>query len=397
VVSLAEEIRDRIQKTEYRTQTNLIPTFFEFVTAMAFLYFSRNNVDWAVIEVGMGGRLDATNVITPAVSVITNISYDHKEFLGDTLTDIAREKAGIIKKGIPVVSAQQEKEAEEVIVVTAKERSSPLFIYGRDFSGKLKSSSLEGITFDYLDDPGSIAGLHTPLAGEHQLFNACLAVKAAMVALKSAEEQQSKRAAEQHKNKKASALLRFCASALKSGLSNTQWRGRLEIVSNDPVIMIDGAHNPEAANTLARFAKEHLSNYKIILIMGIMSDKDIGGIMSPLLPIASEIIFTAPDYGRAASPQKLAEIALHMGFSSKVANSVRDAIETAKELVRSQKSEVRSQKADGTGINKTLTPDSGLLTHDSRLILITGSLYTIGEALEMLGKKAVLGTLREMV
>jgi dihydrofolate synthase/folylpolyglutamate synthase len=350
VVSLTEEIRSKISDLKSQIPE---PTFFEFVTAMAFLYFSRNSVDWAVIETGMGGRLDATNIITPEVSIITKISYDHKEFLGETLTDIAYEKAGIIKRGIPVVSAHQEKEAEEVIAAAAKERSSPLFIYGKDFSGELKLSGIEGITFDYFDDSCTITDLHTPLAGDHQIFNACMATKAAALAIQP---------------------LYFRTSALRDGLANTEWHGRLEIVSNEPAIIIDGAHNPDAAKALSEFIKKHLNDYRIILIMGIMADKDIRGIMSALLPVASEIIFTAPAYGRAASPQKLAETALHMGFFSRVANSVSDAIEMAKDL--------------SSLLHNSITPS---------LILITGSFYTIGEALEMLGKKAVFGTLRETI
>lgn len=165
VVSLTEEIKSKISNIKSQIPE---PTFFEFVTAMAFLYFSANSVDWAVIETGMGGRLDATNIITPEVSVITKISYDHKEFLGETLTDIAYEKAGIIKSKIPVVSAHQEKEAGEVIAATAKEKSSSLFTYGKDFNGRLRSSGIEGITFDYFDDSCTITDLYTPLAGDHQ-------------------------------------------------------------------------------------------------------------------------------------------------------------------------------------------------------------------------------------
>jgi dihydrofolate synthase/folylpolyglutamate synthase len=362
VVSLTEEIKSQISNPKSQIPE---PTFFEFVTAMAFLYFSRNGVDWAVIETGMGGRLDATNIITPEVSVITRIGYDHKEFLGKTLTDIAHEKAGIIKKGIPVVSAMQEKEAEDVICKTAKERSSHLFIYEKDFSGTLRSTGLKGTFFDYSDDSCSLSDLYIPLAGEYQVSNACIAIKAVMVALQ--------RCSSNHL-----LLITPHSSLIRDGLANTKWRGRLEIVSDNPMIMIDGAHNPDAAKALSEFIRKHLNDYRIILIMGIMSDKDISGTMSPLLPLASEIIFTAPNYGRAASPQKLAEIASRMGFSSKVANSVRDAIEIAKDRAKEQKGGRAEEKTSG-------------------LILITGSFYTIGEALEILGEKAVLGTLRETI
>ncbi len=352
VIKLTEEIRSVIQDKDEIPD----PTFFEFVTAMAFLYFSRNSVDWAVIETGMGGRLDATNVLLPDVSVITNINYDHKEFLGHTLKAIAKEKAGIIKNGIPVVSAMQEEEAEEIIKKTAKEKSSDIYIYGMDFKGKLVSSDINGLIFDYTDESHVIKNIRTPLAGEHQLSNACLAIKASMITLKRAQ------------------LPDFSISDLKRGLASTKWHGRLEIVSKNPMILIDGAHNPDAASVLSRFIKKHLIDYRIILVIGVMSDKDIKGILSPLIPLASEIIFTAPDYGRSASPIRLSEIASQMGYASKTTNSVKEALNMAKELCASYK-------------NPKNPP----------LILLTGSFYTIGEALESLGKKPTLSALREAV
>ncbi|MBI3592512.1 MAG: bifunctional folylpolyglutamate synthase/dihydrofolate synthase, partial [Nitrospirae bacterium] len=367
VVSLTEEIRSKISILNPGMPE---PTFFEFVTAMAFLYFSRNNVDWAVLETGMGGRLDATNVINPSVSVITGISCDHKEFLGDTLKEIAMEKAGIIKEGIPVVSAMQKKEAEDVILKKAEEKSSDLYVFTKDFSGAIKSSTSDGITLDYHDEAQTIADIYTPLAGEHQLSNTCLAIKAAMVALENSNKLQV--TSNESKSSKRYSLL-------KKGLAATRWQGRLEQVSDKPLIIVDGAHNPDAANALSEFIKKHFSNHRIILIMGIMSDKDITGIMRHLLPLASDIIFTAPAYGRAASPQKLAEYALSIGFKSKVAASVKNAIETATKI--SNESAVTSKEFKG---NKNAR-NSLLVTRHSSLILITGSFYTIGEAKEVLG------------
>ncbi|MCC6345761.1 MAG: bifunctional folylpolyglutamate synthase/dihydrofolate synthase, partial [Nitrospirales bacterium] len=282
VVRLTGEIRGILEQGQHGLPE---PTFFELVTAMAFLHFQREGVRWAVVETGMGGRLDATNTLLPEVSVITRVSHDHREFLGDTLAAIAGEKAGIIKAGIPVVCAQQEKEAEEVLLSAAGEKGSPVFLYGRDFSGTLRTSGLEGISFDYHDGAETIAGLHTPLAGDHQAANACLAVKAASLALQHSPD----------------------LSALRSGLASTRWPGRLDLVSSDPRIMIDGAHNPDAARALAGFLGKHLERCAIILVMGIMADKDMEGIMAPLLPLASDIVFTAPPYGRAASPRTLAE------------------------------------------------------------------------------------------
>lgn len=353
VIDLTEEVRSRISELNPDLPE---PTFFEFVTAMAFLYFSRKNVDWAVIEVGMGGRLDATNVITPAVSVITNVSHDHKDFLGETLAEIASEKAGIIKEGVPVVSAAQKNEVKRIIREISDARMSKFFFYGDDFSGLLKNSDINGLVFDYRNGSDTVTDLRTPLAGDHQLVNACLAVKAAMTALAGCGQSE--------KN--------GMEDKIRNGLASTKWQGRLEVVSTDPLIMIDGAHNPDAAETLSVFIKKQLSDYSIILITGIMADKDVAGILKHLLPVASNVILTSPDYGRAASPQALAECASSLGVSDAVcAISIREALGKAGDIYAS------------------------LSAHCRPLILITGSFYTIGEAKEALGEKSVLGGLRE--
>jgi dihydrofolate synthase/folylpolyglutamate synthase len=174
VLVLTEEIRGVVER-----RGDFSPTFFEVVTAMALLYFKRKKVDIAVIEVGMGGRLDATNIITPEVSVITNISYDHREFLGSTLKEIAHEKAGIIKDGVPVVVSYQEPEAMEVIEMKATEKGARLYVYGRDFSSALRREDLSGICFDYWsgDSQFAIPDLVLPLIGEHQMQNASVAIK----------------------------------------------------------------------------------------------------------------------------------------------------------------------------------------------------------------------------
>ncbi|MCX8031447.1 MAG: bifunctional folylpolyglutamate synthase/dihydrofolate synthase [Thermodesulfovibrionales bacterium] len=355
VVKLTQEIKSLIDSLNVET-----PTFFEFVTAMAFLYFSRMGIDWGVIEVGMGGRLDCTNVIYPEVSVITRISYDHKEFLGDTLTAIASEKAGIIKEKIPVITSEQEVEAQRVLVNTAKSKSSPLYCYGKDFKGILKKSDFKGLVFDFLDftNNETLHELFTPLAGEHQLINSSVAIKAATLALRKKNLQND-------------------YYIIKKGLSETRWRGRLEIFSQDPLILIDGAHNPDAAEKLAMFLKKYLDQYNIILLIGIMSDKDIQGILSPLMPLCEEIIFTAPNYGRAASAEVLSDLALKAGYISKTSATIQEALKKALEIYDSLKKVSTNKK--------------------SPLILITGSFYTIGEAMEVLGEKAIFGNLREKV
>jgi len=378
VVALTEEIREAMGSVNEVTEKSkilcgtggadsprpvLTPTFFEFVTAMAFLHFKRRGVGWGVVETGMGGRLDATNVITPAVSVITDISLDHKEFLGQTLKEVAAEKAGIIKEGVPVVSAKQEAEAGEVLWGTARERRSHLFIYERDFRGIPRSQGIGGITFDYIDDSCVIRDLHIPLAGDHQLSNACLAIKASLIALGGLDVLYTMRSGvKRDPSLMGSPGNQGFLRALREGLALTKWPGRLELIRDAgmPDVLIDGAHNPAASRVLADSLKRYfLPSYEqIILILGIMSDKDIEGIMRPLLPIASRVIVTAPDYERAAPPSRLAECARFLGYDTEIAGSVKEALRMAVKTA----------------------------TGDSALVVITGSFYTIGEAKMHLGQ-----------
>jgi dihydrofolate synthase/folylpolyglutamate synthase len=378
VVELTEEIRSRIQDTGYRIQDagynppplsplskggikgghhescimnraspqELNPTFFEFVTVMGLLYFKRKNIDWAVVETGMGGRLDATNVLLPEASVITSINYDHSEFLGNTISAIAEEKAGIIKDGVPVITSAQEPSVMDAIKKKTEGKNAGLFIYGRDFSAAIKTEDTKGSVFDYNGD-SSFEDLAISLPGRHQVLNAALALKTIEIVSKKSSHH-----------------------AIRNGLGNIKWQGRLEFISKEPPILIDGAHNPSAATILADSLKEFFFRVyrRIILVAGIMSDKDIRGIMAPLLPLAAEIILTAPAYERAASPDVLYGHAISLGFSCRKTYCVADAIAMARELYR-----------------------------EGDLIVITGSFYTIGEAKEMLCGKGILSGLRETV
>jgi len=397
VVSLTEEIRTRIEDTPSLTlpprgggqgwggEVKLNPTFFEVVTAMALLYFKRKRVDIAVIEVGMGGRLDATNIITPEISIITNISYDHKEFLGDTLKEIAHEKAGIIKKGVPVVASYQESEAMKVIEQKAIEKNSELYIYGRDFSSVLKRNDSSGICFDYSSgDSFTINDLVLPLAGEHQMQNASVAIKAATIVLNNIPYLPPHPPLTKGGQEGGYDSSPVTHHFIRKGFEDVRWPGRLEIIKEDPPMLIDGAHNPAAAVALSKALKKIFpgKNKKIILVLGIMGDKDARGIMEPLLPLASEIIFTSPAYSRSASPEKLAGIAASLGFFDvRIAPTMKDAVEMAIEIGL-------SDKRQGLG-NLPHNPSP------APLILITGSFYTIGEAKEVLGQKGVLARLRE--
>jgi len=371
VMSLTEEIRSKV--------VDFSPTFFEVVTALAFLYFQRKRIDIAVIEVGMGGRLDATNILMPEVSVITCIDYDHREYLGDTLSEIAYEKAGIIKDSIPVVVSSQAPGVLEVIEAKAKEKNSEVYLYGRDFSAVLKREDPSGICFDYFGgDSFDIHDLYLPLIGEHQMQNATVAIKAVELLSKKITPNSELRT----------------PNFIREGLKDVKWPGRLEMIQDNPPILIDGAHNPAAAVMLSRaLVKNFLGIYKkIILILGIMGDKDIEGIMKPLLPIASEIILTSPGYERAAPPAKLAGIAASLGFPEvRVASCVKDAIEMAIKIAecRMQNSECEMRSTEYEIIPKYE------ICNPKSLIVITGSFYTIGEAEEVLGQKGVLTRLRE--
>ncbi len=326
VVRLASVIRE--------STSDLNPTFFEVVTAMGFQYFREQGVRWAVVETGMGGRLDATNSLKPSVTVITSIALDHKEFLGEGIEDIAREKAGIIKEGVPAVTAPQEPAAMKVLRSTAKRMGAPLHIAGEDFSCNITAHGPEGITFDYNSEGMTLNDLKLPVAGEYQGLNAALAVKAFTLMIDSSVADER---------------------AIRAGLSLMRPPGRLERISANPPVLIDGAHNPAAARALAGALQEHIKDgERPLIIIGAMSDKDLKGILQPLLPLAEGIIFTAPGYGRAAAPEELRECARALGHDGTVAPTVAEALKVA---------------VQGT-----------------RPVLVTGSFFTIGEAKEALGR-----------
>lgn len=341
VIELADMVRRSAEKQE-----DFSPTFFEVVTSMAFVHFRSMQTGWAVVEVGMGGRLDATNILSPEVSVITSISLDHREFLGSTLREIAREKAGIIKDGVPVVSAGQDPDVAAVLGQAASEHGSTLHRYGDTFAAELTAWDIDGISLHYHGDR-DLRDLRVPLAGEHQLVNAAVAIKTAELIMK--------RSPDIHCD-------------IRQGLLDTAWPGRLEFVHRPCPVLIDGAHNPAAARTLAGYLERLLQGKyrRIIFVIGIMADKDIEGILRPLLPLASECIFAAPAYGRAAAPAVLAAYARTLGHASQETSGVAEAL----------------SRAEG-------------LCLPGDLVVITGSFYTIGEAKEALGQRGVLARLRE--
>jgi dihydrofolate synthase/folylpolyglutamate synthase len=234
------------------------PTFFEMTTALALAWFQKQGAQVVVLETGMGGRLDATNVVSPAVCVLTPVDLDHQQYLGETLPEIAREKAGIIKAGVPVVSAPQADAVREVFDSAARERSTQVH---------------------YIDAP--LEGIELALAGSHQAWNAALAIKAL-----------------------AQADLSVSEEAITRGLREVSWPGRFQHVN--PRFIVDGAHNPAAARRLAQTWREVYGDKRASLILGVLRDKDVLGICEALLPIAGRILTVPVGNPRSATPQEIA-------------------------------------------------------------------------------------------
>jgi dihydrofolate synthase/folylpolyglutamate synthase len=260
-------------------------TFFEFTTALAFQYFAEAQVDVAVLEVGMGGRFDATNVVQPVATAITTISLDHEDYLGDTTERIAYEKAGIIKPGIPVILGRLDQQAERMIREVAEAQGAPLYQLGIDFDVRGDSSS-----FEYAGLGVTHGGLPCRLLGRHQLDNAACALALMKVAERSG--------------------LRVPHEAMKSGLAATQWEGRLDTVDRNPTVVLDGAHNPAAARVLAAFLADFRASHpgsRVALILGMMRDKAHRAFVQMLLSTIDELIVTQAAIPRAASCLELRE------------------------------------------------------------------------------------------
>src|SRR3990172_1592591 len=326
VVRLTEYIRSKVQDSEFKDELERI-TFFEFTTAMALIYFKEKEVDMAVMETGMGGRLDATNVIGLFVYVITNISVEHKEYLGDTIEAVASEKGGIIKDGVHILTGVDQPAAFQVIERICNEKRAPLYRLGRDFSFHRKGFN----NFSYNGINESFDLLTLNLRGGHQFQNASLAVAAV----------------EMLKNKG----FLIPPEALIDGLGKVSWPGRLETISQSPMIILDGAHNPAGAEMLSRAIKEELEFNRLYLVLGIMADKEVEGIISPLAPLAHEIILSRPKYERASNPSDLLPLTRRYNVNCTAFNDLREAIDYAKS---------RAGNED--------------------LIIISGSLFTVGEA-----------------
>ena len=326
IVPVVEELKNIVDPEN-------LPTFFEMTTAMALLLFARARTDVAIMEVGMGGRLDATNIITPRVSAITNISLEHQAFLGHRLVDIAREKAGIIKRGVDVVTGAHQPSVIRLFESICMEKRAPLWRIGKEL--RYRSNPLN---FNYYGLEHSFKNIELNLKGKTQYRNATLAL--AVIELLKGKG------------------FRVSPEAILDGLKNVHWPGRMQVISERPTIVLDGGHNPAAIKELAESVRHFFKYKRLILVLGVMVDKDIRGIVEGIAPLADRAIFTRPAYYRAAQPEELMRVALLSGIKGDIEPTIPQALERAKEMA---------------------APED--------LILVCGSLFTVGEALTALDAK----------
>ena len=286
------------------------PTFFECVTAMAFWTFADKQLDFAVYEVGLGGRLDSTNIVVPEVAVITSIDFDHESFLGNSIRDIAGEKAGIIKRGLAVVSAAERAEAREVIARRCSELNARLVDIAEAYAMQ-DVSDLGGVyrATAVSQGTGLAIKLEPPLPGRFQLRNALTAAAAASVL-----DERGRRIAE---------------GAIEDGIRRVRWPGRLEKLSDHPVVYADGTHNPAGARELVNFWDENFAGRRIFLVYGTVRDKAVDEIAGLLYPRAAKVILTEPRQPRAISAALLAEMTGHLAQDYVVEPDPQAALERA--------------------------------------------------------------------
>ncbi len=336
IVALTRKLRPVVEKIPR------IVTFFDFTTCMALLYFARQAPDIVLLETGLGGRLDATNVARkPLLTMVTNIALEHEEFLGSTLLEVATEKAGILKPGVPLVSGVKQEKLRNFFAEKQREMAAASDFLGRDFRIRRHRDG----SFSYYGSEYRFAGLKLAMSGRYQQDNAALA-------LRTLEYLSHEGLFELDEQMVAEALLKV------------HWPGRLQQVGNRPDIYLDGAHNPHGIRALEPELRRLAADRRLVLILGVMKDKRIKEMTARLVPLADEVIVTQAPLDRACSPERLAEeVKLHC---SKV--SVTKSVAAAFALARS----------------RTVADD---------LIFLTGSLYCVGEAFNVLDLPVVLRTL----
>jgi dihydrofolate synthase/folylpolyglutamate synthase len=327
------------------------PSFFEMMTAIAFEYFAREKVDLAVLEVGMGGRLDATNVVEPRVSVIADISLDHQKFLGDTVTEIAREKVGIIRAGGAVVTLPQQPEANDVIgntildlgarAVNAVPYVPPVSPASPEYLVPSAGQGKPGFVYRYLLQVlGEQILVETPLVGRHQLRNVALAIAAAV------ELQEQ-------------GFVGITPASIERGIRETRWPGRFQVIAAQPgwpELVIDVAHNPAGAWALRSSLSQWYEDRSLIFVFGAMRDKAISEMTEILFPLAERVIATRPENPRAASPEEIRQASGRTGVEVEAVEDVQQALERARSLAKAES-----------------------------VVVITGSIYLVGEVMRCIG------------
>jgi len=339
LVALVERLKPEIELVDQKATYGRLTTF-EFLTALAFAHFKLKGADFQVLEVGLGGRLDATNVINPEVCIITSISFDHTDALGDTLAEVAAEKAGIIKPGSIVVTSSQLDEVAQVIEETCRNRGAKLVRVGGDVTW-------QGLGFDLnrqlLKVKGTLGSyeLSIPLLGQYQLENAATAVAALEVL--------------------AGKGFNISRDSIINGLAQVSWPGRLQILSYHPYIVVDGAHNPDSARRLKQSLEQYFDFDRAILVIGASLDKNIADIASELFPLFDRVIVTRSRHPRAMAPALLKAMFTRHGVETQVAEAVPEALSKALAL------------AGGRD-----------------LICVAGSLFVVGEAIEQANRTSGL-------
>ena len=389
LVELIEQVKPIVAQVE-------LLTTFEITTALGFLHFAHQKVDAAVIEVGLGGRLDATNVVDPLVSVITSLSMDHMSVLGDTLPKIAAEKAGIIKPGRPVVLAPQREEARQVVEQVAAERNSPLVEVARDYQTRAGEHSLEGQTFQVWKNGEQPVSFSTPLLGLHQVENAATAY----AALRVANDQG----------------LRITEASIRQGFARVVWPGRFEVLRAEPAaagaannrdsappvivdsahnrdsappvivdsahnrdsappVIVDSAHNRDSAQRLAQALEDYLPGRPVVLIFGASEDKDIEGMFAELMPRVSMLIATQSTHPRAMPADRLVEIARKFGRPAEAVVPVEKALPAALKAAAAIKSAGALRSAGAIKSGGALKSGGKQTATGAPVVLAAGSLF----------------------
>lgn len=327
VARLVTEVKPNIERLVQEGLEH--PTEFEIITALAFKYFEEKEVDFVVLEVGLGGRFDATNVVDPILSVITTISFDHVNILGDTLPKIAFEKAGIIKEGKPVVVYPQEKEAMEVIEKAAKERNAAVY-YVDEIKFEVINNSLDGVVYN-AKGKSSYEGLELNMLGDYQIYNSLTALRSVDVLREIGVEIEDR--------------------AVYEGLKDARWPGRFEILGKNPYIVLDGGHNFQGIRALVEACKKYFPDKKINIVCGMLKDKNYREMVEMLLSIGNRFITVEPFNPRAMTSVELKEVIEGYGREAAAAKDIREAVKIGLEA-----------------------------TASDEVLLFCGSLYMIGEA-----------------